>query len=111
MVKLIGTEQGLGFAMRQAVKAPGTTSAGTTIALPEGYYPADELLAAIHFKGSDGTAAALASVLIVDAKGTAAPAAGHIALLDDNNFRMGDATTTRDLVHLTLRYKSFRMEV
>jgi len=111
MVKLIGTEQGLGYAIRTVPKAPGATGALTTIALPAEFYPADELLAAIFFKGSDGTAPAVAQVLIVDPKGTASPASGHIALLDDNNFRMGDATTTRDLVLLTLRYKSFRMEL
>ncbi len=80
-----------------AIIAPGAVSANTNIDLPGYVGKVSQLVAAIKFSGSDGTAAASATALTVV---TTTPGAGEIQLVDEDTIQLGDATTTRDLLIL-----------
>jgi len=79
------------------VLAPGAVTAGTNIDLPAWAPKISELVAAILFTGSDGTAAASATALT---EVTATPASGEIQVVDEDTIVLGDNTTTRDLLIL-----------
>jgi len=112
MPRIIGSEkQKHGGAVYTVLIDPGTVAANTNIPLPDWAKGAQDMLQCFVFRGSDGTAAAETYTKTVVARGTPAPGTGEACLYDDNNIRLGDATTTRDLILVTLIYKSFTKEI
>ena len=75
--------------VRTVVFAPGTTSAGDNIDLPSGSPPIAEIVNALLFSGSDGSAAASSSTVTA-------------TKVDEDTITLDSATTGRDL--LVLRY-------
>jgi len=112
MTRIRGSEKlDGGYSVIVVVVTPAVKAAGTSIPLPTQFQGAEDLLALTHFVGSDGTAAAVANIRTIVARGTSAPSAGQACLYDDNNLRLGDATTTKDLLLCIIKYKSFTMEL
>ena len=109
MPLIIGTEKAQGYAVRTIVIAAGAVAANTSIPLPAWAKGAQEIVTAIELNASDGTASAVATNLTIITTGV--PAANEIILFDEDNVRVGNAQTTRHLLILALRYKSFRVAV
>jgi len=101
-------KQEYGLPMVTALVDPGVVAAGSNIALPDYAKGAEDLVTLILVTLSDGTAAGTVVTKTVVAKGTATPAAGEATLYDENNLRLGDATTARDLIIAVLRYRSYQ---
>jgi len=80
------------------VIAPGATTAGDSISLPSGAPEAKAIVSAVLFSGSDATNPASATALtVVDET----PSSGQIQLVDESTVKLGNNTTTRDLLIIT----------
>lgn len=80
------------------VVAPGATTAGSNISLPAGAPPVEAIVSAVLFSGSDATNPAVAKTLtVVDTT----PSSGQIQLVDESTVKLGDNTTTRDILIIT----------
>jgi len=82
--------------------APGSTSAGDSISLPDWAPPVKEIAACIVVTLSDGTnAGSIASKTVV----TDTPSSGQVQLVDEGTIKLGDDTTDRDIVILIVAAK------
>ena len=108
MVKIKGSEKFLhGYSAVPVFIVPGAIGAKADIALPDDFKGAQDLVQLIKVLVSDGTATGAVAEYEIDAFGTAAPATGHAALYDEDNIRIGDATTALDVLLVILKFKSF----
>jgi len=89
---------------------PDGVPANTNIPLPDWARGAQDMVHCLLFRGSDGaTTSDFIKKTVID-RGTA-PATGEACLWDDNNIRLGDATTGRDMIVTVLVYKSFKISL
>ena len=80
-----------------------STAANVDIALPGGVI-LDQIISAVKFVGSDGTAAAIHSSLGLEPKGDGSAGAGKIRLqADGRRVRCGDALDTKCCLIITAR--------
>ena len=107
--RIKGTEKAEGYSAKSIVIAPGVVAANASIPLPSWATEAQEILQAVEFNGSDGTAAAVATTLTIITTGV--PGANEIILFDEDNVRVGNAQTARHVLLLVLKYKSFVAEI
>ena len=75
--------------------APGSTSAGDSISIPSGAPKISQLVSAVLFAGSDATNPASATALSVVSD---ASASGQISKVSATAVKLGDATTSRDIL-------------
>lgn len=75
--------------------APGATTAGDSISIPSGAPKIGQLVAGVLFAGSDGTNAAAATQLSVVSD---ASSSGQISKVSATAIKLGDNTTTRDML-------------
>ena len=108
---IIGTEKAQGYSSKTIVIVSGAKAANVNIPLPAWAKGAQDLLQLAVMAGSDGTAVAVATEYTINPFGTETNAAGEASLYDEDNIRVGDALTTRDIIICTLIYKSFRVAV
>jgi len=112
MPRLIGSEkQKFGAAVYTVFIDPGAVAAAANIALPAWAAGADDLLQLLLGISSSGNIADPIVAKTIVAKGTAAPGAGEACLYDEDNLRLGDATTAFDWIMATFVYKSFKVTV
>jgi len=75
--------------------APGATTAGDSISIPDGAPKISQLVSAVLFAGSDATNPAVATALsVVDD----ASSSGQISKVSSTAVKLGDNTTTRDML-------------
>lgn len=111
MVRVIGTEKAEGYRAKTIVVVPGSKAANANIPLPTWASGGQDLLGLTVFAGSDGTAVAVATSYTINAFGTETNATGEASLYDEDNIRVGDALTTRDVILAVVIYKSFEKEI
>ena len=112
MVKIKGTEKAPhGYSGLSGFILPGAVTAGVSIPLPDWAKGAQNILQCVVVTLSDGTATGSSAEQTVVAPGTASPSTGEISLYDKDNIRLGDNTTTLTVILITLKYKSFTIEV
>ena len=109
MTTIVGSEKlKHGYSALAVIVNPGAKEVQASIPLPAWAKGAQHILQAVKFKGSTGSSKALATTLKVV---TETPSTGEILLYDEDNVRLGDATTTRDILLLVLKYKTFSMKL
>lgn len=112
MVKIKGTEKAVhGYSGLSGFITPGAVTAGVSIPLPEWAKGAQDILHCVVVTLSDGTATGASAEQTVVAPGTAAPSTGEVSLYDKDNIRLGDNTTALSVILITLKYKSFTVEL
>ena len=111
MVKIKGTEKfGHGYSAVPVFIVPGVVTAGSNIALPDDFKGAQDLIQLVKVLTSDGTATAVITEYTIIAPG-GTPGTGEATLYDEDNIRLGDATTALDVLLVILKYKSFALQL
>lgn len=111
MVRIKGTEKAEGYRAKTLVINSGAKAANADIPLPTWAKGGQNLLELTVFSGSDGTGSAVATTYTINDFGTASNATGEASLYDEDNIRVGDALTTRDVILVVVIYKSFEKEI
>ena len=112
MVKIKGTEKfAHGYSAVPVFIVPGAIAANANIALPDDFKGAQDLIQLVKVLLSDGTATGAPTEYTIVAAGTAAPGTGEASLYDQDNIRLGDATTALDVLLVILKYKSFTLQL
>jgi len=109
--RIKGSEkQKFGYAVYTIFIDPGAVGANTNIPLPDWAKGAQDMLQCVVGRIYDGTTVGSITEQSVQPRGSTLTT-GQACLWDDDNIRLGDATTAYHWIMVTLIYKSFTIEI